>query len=165
MKKVQTKIREKYKYNPYAEDQREIEWQLVNVRKAGSYRKYNIATTPLVWLNSRKYITEEQFQAGEYFSKLCGRAQVGRVKSALNFSISNKTTWNDKSTSQLDSINKLGFIHNHLGDKTAHILWLLCFAGYNIKDIKQIYHFKQNYIGDKIREALQDLSDLLNKNS
>ena len=41
-KKVPTKIRLRYKFNPYKEDQREIEWRLTNVKRAGSYRKYNL---------------------------------------------------------------------------------------------------------------------------
>ena len=46
-KKVQTRIRLKKKFDPFAEDQREYEFRLKNVQKAGSYKKYNIATDPL----------------------------------------------------------------------------------------------------------------------
>ena len=69
-KKVPTKIRLRYKFNPYKEDQREIEWRLTNVKRAGSYRKYNLATAPITWLASRKYITEPQQSAADYFMKL-----------------------------------------------------------------------------------------------
>ncbi len=37
-KKTLTKIRIKYKFDPYKEDQREYEFRLKNVQKAGSYK-------------------------------------------------------------------------------------------------------------------------------
>ena len=162
-KKVPTKIRLRYKFNPYKEDQREIEWRLTNVKRAGSYRKYNLATDPITWLASRKYITEPQQSAADYFMKLCYKAQVGRLKCSLNINSFKQPGFHDKITSQLDAINKLNKIHIRLGDQTTHLLWLVCFAGYSIKDIKEMYHMKNNYVGERIREALQDLSDLLSK--
>ena len=162
-KKVQTRIRIKYKFDPFVEDQREYEFRIKNVQKAGSYKKYNIATDPLTWLNARKYITEEQCQAGEYFSKLCHNAQVGRLKSCLDINIYKTPGFHDKMTSQLDAVDKLNRIHKRLGDKTTHLMWLVCYAGYSIKDIKIMYHYKKTYVGEKIRESLQELADLLSK--
>ena len=162
-KKVQTRIRLKKKFNPFAEDQRECEFRLKNFQKAGNYKKYNIATDSITWLASRKYITEEQHNAGEYFSKLCYNAQVGRLKSCLDINIYKTPGFHDKMTSQLDAVNKLNRIHTRLGDKTTHLLWLVCYAGYNIKDIKLMYHYKTTYAGERIRESLQELADLLSK--
>ena len=162
-KKVQTRIRIKYKFDPFVEDQREYEFRIKNVQKAGSYKKYNIATDPLTWLNARQYITEEQCQAGEYFSKLCHNAQVGRLKSCLDINIYKTPGFHDKMTSQLDAVDKLNKIHKRLGDKTTHLLWLVCYAGYSIKDIKEMYHYKNTYAGERIRESLQELADLLSK--
>ena len=162
-KKVQTRIRLKKKFDPFAEDQREYEFRLKNVQKAGSYKKYNIATDSITWLASRKYITEEQHNAGEYFSKLCYNAQVGRLKSCLDINLYKTPGFHDKMTSQLDAVNKLNRIHARLGDKTTHLLWLVCYAGYSIKDIKLMYHYKTTYAGERIRESLQELADLLSK--
>jgi len=161
-KKVKTRIRIKYKFDPFKEDQREYEFRLKNVQKAGSYKQYNIATDPLTWLASRKYITEEQHQVGEYFSKLCHNAQIGRFKSCLDINIYKQPGFHDKMTSQLDAIDKLNRIHKRLGDKTTHLLWLL-HAGYSIKDIKLMYHYRRNYAGETIRDRLQELADLLSK--
>ena len=61
------------------------------------------------------------------------------------------------------NVNKLNRIHARLGDKTAHLLWLICYAGYSIKDIKLMYNYKQTYAGERIRESLQELADLLSK--
>jgi len=162
-KKVQTRIRLKKKFDPFACDQREYELRLKNVQRAGNYKKYNIATDPITWLASRKYITEEQHNAGEYFSKLCYNAQVGRLKSCLDINIYKTPGFHDKMTSQLDAINKLNKIHIRLGDKTTHLLFLICYAGYSIKDIKLMYHYRRNYAGERIRESLQELADLLSK--
>ena len=162
-KKVQTRIRLKKKFDPFACDQREYELRLKNVQKAGSYKKYNIATDPITWLASRKYIDEPMRAAGEYFSKLCYNAQVGRLKSCLDINIYKTPGFHDKMTSQLDAINKLNKIHIRLGDKTTHLLWLVCYAGYSIKDIKLMYHYKTTYAGERVRESLQELADLLSK--
>ena len=162
-KKVKTRIRIKYKFDPFKEDQREYEFRLKNVQKAGSYKQYNIATDPLTWLASRKYITEEQHQVGEYFSKLCHNAQIGRFKSCLDINIYKTSGFHDKMTSQLGAVDKLNKIHMRLGDKTTHLLWLVCYAGFSIKDIILMYHYKNTYAGERIRESLQELADLLSK--
>ena len=101
--------------------------------------------------------------AGEYFSKLCYNAQVGQYKSCLDINIYKTSGFHDKATSQLDAINKLNKIHIRLGDKTTHLLWLVCYAGYNIKDIKIMFNYKNTYAGERIRESLQELAALLSK--
>jgi len=146
------------KKNPYCEDHREIKFRMIKY-KVGGFVRYNVAESVLDWLLGRKYIDQGMYDAGTKFRKTCERAQIGKLTSCFNIDIyqNKKNSNNDLKETQLDALSSLNKIHKFLGEKSTHFAWLVCVAGYSLQDIKEVFHMKQTYVGERIREVLNEL--------
>ena len=120
---------------------------MVNVRECG-----------LDYMYHRNLITDYQHKSGIKFRKIFESSAIGGMK-GRDFSIFIGGGSKDKvSYGALDNISQLTEIHKILGNRGFSIACYICGQDYTLKQTRILLNISQRYMGERLREMLDDLS-------
>jgi hypothetical protein len=120
---------------------------MVNVRECG-----------LDYMYHRNLITDYQHKSGIKFRKIFESSTIGGMK-GRDFSIFIGGGSKDKvSYGALDNIAQLTEIHKILGNRGFSIACYICGQDYTLKQTRILLNISQRYMGERLREMLDDLS-------
>ena len=120
---------------------------MVNVRECG-----------LDYMFHKHLIVDYQHKAGIKFRQIFEASAIGGMK-GRDLSLFITGGAKDKvSYGALHNIQELVSIHKVLGNKGFEIASYICGQDYSLKQTRNILHIDQRYMGQRLREVLDDLS-------
>ena len=120
---------------------------MVNVRECG-----------LDYMYYKHHIKDYQHKAGIRFRQIFESSAIGGMK-GRDFSALMANSSKDKvSYGALHNISDLVQIHERLGDRGYNIACYICGQDYSLKQTRQTLNISQRYMGERLREVLDDLS-------
>jgi len=121
---------------------------MVNVRECG-----------LDYMFYRNLISDYQHKAGIKFRQIFESSAIGGMKGRdLSVFVSSGGSKDKVSYNALHNIQELVSIHKILGNKGFEIASYICGQNYSLKQTRNILNIEQRYMGQRLREVLDDIS-------